>query len=468
MSNRRGANTIYANSFHRERVKTILLKRYRSKFSTKKNIELDKVLYREIDELLKNKNLNQTHLSAIEKKIASLTKASNKTTICASPSMDAGGSPKVEDRHLDPNTSLPPIRTGGESVEEDQWTRIIKHDMQKYIVEQRDFTLQEKEKKRKVKEELMKQINEKHNRSILERAQDGKYDDMLRKNVNHLEELEQSRVAERHEKIRREKSMRDQQLREEQDKKRRLQTEEKSREQRQLDQLKQKLNEEALAGKKKREQQLQEAVKLIQENEKYKLIQDSRKLKEREEDKKMLEEQARTMELQEKKYMDEVKAKEARVQALVKYAEEHVAKDEAVKKRLEEQRFIKGVIEREQREEIEERQRKKARKDNEVNAKKYLDEQMKEKLKKEEDEEKKSKEIVLQWRKDEEEFKQEQRTKSDELKKKNKAWYNDILQQATSIKVGKKKGQLMNERELLMNKKLLEGIQGVAESKKEP
>eukprot|EP01022_Parablepharisma_sp_SALTPOND_P012421 TRINITY_DN1595_c0_g1_i1.p2 TRINITY_DN1595_c0_g1~~TRINITY_DN1595_c0_g1_i1.p2 ORF type:complete len:513 (-),score=133.47 TRINITY_DN1595_c0_g1_i1:5666-7204(-) len=454
---RQSTRTSFPNTLRRERVRTILVKKYRSKFRTTRNPEFDQVLHREVDELLKTKNLNQTHLHAVEKKLEEFTKKANKT-VCYEP-IPQPNPPAMAEHKKEPSM-LPPIKPVSESMGQDQWSRIVEHDFKKFLDEQRENALKEREKKRKVKEELFRQIQDKQVRSKLEKTQEVKFDDMLKKHVDTLEELEQKRTAERIEKIRKEKLLRDQQLREEYERKKKQRIEDRLKEQKHLEEIKKKMEVEVMESKKKREHQLQEAVKLIQENEKFKALQDVKRLKEREEDKKMLEEQIRAMEMQEKKRVDEMKAKEARIQALTKYAEEHVTKNEVMKRRQEEQRFLKEVIEREKREEQEEIRRKKAQRERELNARRYLDEQMSEKKKRKEEEMVKSKELVETWRKDEETFKKEQKEKAEELKKRNKQWYNEVLRQVTELKEGKKKGHLMNEREFMINKKLIEEIEG--------
>lgn len=216
------------------------------------------------------------------------------------------------------------------------------------------------------------------------------------------------------------------------------------------------MDEELNESKKNREKRLLEAKKIREENEKNKLLQEKKKKEELEQDNKLLEDQNKLIELQDKKKMEEMKAKEKRMQALAKYAEENIGKKDLDKKKIEEIRFMKDALEREKREQLVEEKRKMQHRQNEVNARKLLDEQVKQKELKKEEERKKSKKLAEFWEKDAEDFTHEQKTKQIEYKKKHYDWHNDILKQISEKKDKTKKAILMNEREFLFNKQLID------------
>ena len=197
---------------------------------------------------------------------------------------------------------------------------------------------------------------------------------------------------------------------------------------------------------------------MMQENEKYKLILDKKKQEEREVEKRRIEQYSAAEEQQEKRKYEEMKAKEARIQALIKYAEEHVGKNEFIKRKAEEQKFLKELLEKEKKEEIEEVKRKKMHREKELKARRFLDEQMKEKALKVSEAEKRSRELVETWRLDDESFRKEQREKAGEVKKKNMAWADTIMRQIGDAKVKRRQQRLMDEREYQINKKLIEGV----------
>ncbi len=249
---------------------------------------------------------------------------------------------------------------------------------------------------------------------------------------------------------------------EECEKRKKQQTDQLSAEQRGLVELRKEMDMEALEARKRREKQLLEAVRLKQENEKYKEIVDKRRMDEREEEKKLMEIVNAAQREQERKQLEEIKAKEARIQALAKYAEEHVTKNETAKRRLEEQRFLKSVLDKEKRDELDEIRRKKEHREREINARRYLDDQMKEKEEKTKEEEKQSRALAESWRKDEVAYRREVKEKTSANKKRNALWYGEIVKQMNETQALRKRGSLMDDREYRLNKKLLEETAAIA------
>ena len=367
-------NTSLPATFRRDKIRTILINKYVKKYQVQKNPEIKQQITNEIDELLKSKNLNQTHLLSIEMKFKKLyrpNKLRNCNTASITPKVITQPESQISEMVFPPIKSINPPK--------DRWIQIMEYDIKKFATEEQNRSMYIKKQKLKVKEDLLKQISDRKLQLQMEKNKEHQLDEVLMKNINNEAEEEKRIVMRKVEKIKKERDLRDKQLKDELEKKRKVHFEEKLNEQKRLAELQKQINEEDIEAKKKRNQKLQEAVKLIQENEKYKVIQDSMKLKEREDDKRMLEEQIKSMEKQEMKRVEEMKAKEARIQALVKYSEEHVVKNEMEKKQREEQRFIKEILEKEKMDELKEKKQKEAHREMEVKALKCLDAQIQEK-----------------------------------------------------------------------------------------
>ena len=281
---------------------------------------------------------------------------------------------------------------------------------------------------------------------------------MIKSNINAEEKEEEKKITERIKKIMIEKELRTQQLQEEQEKRKKIKIEERIHEKKRLDEIKKQMEREVIESKKKREEQLKKAKDVIHENENYKKIQEKKRLLEKEEDKKLLIQQMKSMELRERERVDEMKAKEARIQALIKYSEDHVTKNETEIKRKEEQRFLKEILEREKMEELKEKEEKQKKKEKEVMTLRELESQIREKEKLRSEEKLKNKEFVKSMKKKEEAYKREEQIKADELKKKNIKWYGDIYKQIEESVSRKKKGILMSEAEFMINKKRIDEI----------
>lgn len=169
-----------------------------------------------------------------------------------------------------------------------------------------------------------------------------------------------------------------------------------------------------------------------------------------------IEKNNKLLEEQEKKRAEEFKMKDAKIKAFVKFTAETVGKKEIEKKQEEEKRFLKDLINKEKREQIEEDKKKNKQKQLEVNLRKYLEEQKKEKEKRKIEELQKNKELAEEWKKEADDFVKGEKAKANEVKKITKSVHEEILKQIQNRKKIVSREKLMNERELLINKKILE------------
>ena len=455
---RKALSVDVSKRFKRDKIRFLLINRFQTKFNTKKNPQLNNLLYNEIDQLLSSKNVAQSRLSMIERKLANYAKNSNSSSSYALLSHKKIQKPKLKNNINNSVVALPQITKLMFKVEDDPWAKIIYHNTKKYKEEQRDLEMKMQEKKKTIREMLLKQIEEKIQKKKLERQQEVEIENRLKESISRQEELDKNEIKIKFDKIRKEKIIRDQQLREEYERKQRAKTEEQAKEQKRLDELKKQIDTELKEDKKKREQKYKDAAKLIKENERYRNLHIQEEIKQREEDKRILQENIKSMELQEQKRIDEMKAKEARIQALVKYAEVHVVKNEVEKRRQEEQIFLKEILKHEKEKVKEEKNKLKQRKEMEISNLKCLDEQLKDKRVKAEEEKKRNLILADYWKKEEEVYKKEKKEKEEESRLKNKQWFNDVLEQINENKKSKGKYPLMNEQEFLLNKKLMQEI----------
>lgn len=476
---RGNANTAYnvfnMSFYHRDKLKRLLTTNYRSKFKTARNPELEFAVRKGLDELFQSKNLNHSQLLTFEKQLQSLSKDRHNTSFIPQrnnpeiidPSAQYQNEIEVskqlnkttadlEPKNLRNSSLLPAINVSTNISDKDQWAQILDHDLKKYAEERRMVAFKEAEKKRKVKDQLVKQMQD---RMILNQREKEKQKEYYRKleEENKILDVKEKKVCQdKQEKVKIERMLRQNQLKDEQNRKKKAFVEELNREKLQLNVIQKEIEEESNENKKNRERRLLEARKIREENERNKQLQEKKKREESEEDIKLMERMNKLVEMQEKKRVEEIKQKEQRMQALAKYAEENIGKKDLEKKKTEEKRFLKDTLEREKKDQQEEQNRMKLRRQAEVNAKVMLDEQIKQKEAKKHEEKAKSKQLAASWKQESDKFVQEQSIKVQEYKKKNINWHNEVLKQIAEKKETSKKVSLMNERELLINKQLID------------
>ncbi len=466
----------------RENVKKLLLRKYRTKFRCTRNPQFDLALRSEIDSLMGSKDISQRRLAAVERKLQSLSVSVNIGS-CIKPDV-----PTMENQNTVSMTLAAPVQTRqeqiqqsqsatdggvlpairyGESLDQDYWGKIVENDLRKFAEEQRRAKFQQSEKQHRVRDELLRQIERRKEAKSLERLEDRSYDQRMLKLAEGMDEAEKKRALERLEKVRKEKQLRDRQLKgntdssceyriEEFERKRKTRSDELTAEQKNLETIRKKMVEEDLEGRKRREKRLQGAAQLRQENDNSRKIQDKRRLEEQEEEKRMVRIMAEAQERQQRLQLEETKAKDARIHALAKYAEEHVTKKDEVKRRMEEQRFIRAVLDKEKQDELDEKRRKQEHRQRELNARKYLDRQLEEKAARDQSEKRESRKLVETWRNEEESYRREQQEKMSATKRRNQAWRQEIVRQIGQSRDLKRRRDIMDEREFLINRKLIE------------
>jgi hypothetical protein len=172
-------------------------------------------------------------------------------------------------------------------------------------------------------------------------------------------------------------------------------------------------------------------------------------------EKKELAELHKALVLQDQRKLEEKRVKEERMQALVANAGQHIMRREKERQRDEEQRFLRSLLEREKSEQLREERNRTQHRQRELNAWKYLDEQVRQKALRLSEEKQRSKLLASSWRQDAEEYKKELLNKSQETKKRHQDIHREIMAQIEEKQSRSKRLQYMNEREYLINKPLI-------------
>eukprot|EP01022_Parablepharisma_sp_SALTPOND_P019043 TRINITY_DN31_c1_g1_i3.p3 TRINITY_DN31_c1_g1~~TRINITY_DN31_c1_g1_i3.p3 ORF type:complete len:545 (-),score=114.54 TRINITY_DN31_c1_g1_i3:3860-5494(-) len=454
----------------REQVKNILLSKYRVKYGAIKQPELESVIKQEVESLMRREKVYQSHLQTLERRIKSLVSRSvdrschGKVTDVPNnkpvPSgMNASLIVQSENKRLDESTNslLPSINKSQIiSASKNQWAKIIEYDLVKYKEDiQKEAELQNA-KKQRIRAELDRQIREKaYAREIAKKAEYEK-DLIMINQAKVQEDLEARKVTEIRKKTIQERSLRDKQRQEEYERKRKEREQELLSEKEQLEKLRAEMQKELASIQTKRQKELENAKQVLEENEKNKKLRENEKRKEHEVEKEMIRKHQKMLEEQEKKRFEEFKAKEARIQAFLKLTADTVVKDDEMKRKEEEQKLIKNLIEREQKERQEEENKKRLWKEKERSMKSYLDSQVKEKREMLAMEKDRNKEIAKIWESKAKEHLEKEKVEVEKKKLKQKQLRSDIIKQIIEKRENLSKGIEMSQIEEAINKKILE------------
>ena len=221
---RNGLQANMQNSLHREKIKCLLVNRYMSKFNFKKNVKLKDQFNEEIEELLQSKNVTQKSLHILEKKFSILCKSidcrsslknniDNEVAPIGTSCQKVNIIPQSEETTL----TLPPIKSSINLMEgsisnrlpDTNWSKLIAYKAKKYVDEQKEMYIKEKNKKLMIKEDLLKQIQDKHERIKQEKKQEEKVNEIVKQKINKEEEDYQKQVIKRFEKMKMEREIRD-------------------------------------------------------------------------------------------------------------------------------------------------------------------------------------------------------------------------------------------------------------------
>jgi hypothetical protein len=342
--------------------------------------------------------------------------------------------------------------------EDDEWQAIQNFNIMLHYEEQKQSTLREQERKRLIKEELDRQVREKNKRKKRENEEDKEYEHVQKKHIDLLNEKEKDRMRETQAKINNEKKSRDQQLQEEKIRKRLAEKQEFRQEQEVVARLRAEMEEESRNITEKRVQEKEYLQRMLVENELQKKYQQDEVEKEKLEDIKAQEAYNNMLEQQERDRANEVAERERRAQEFMGKMADTVIKNMDSKQRDEENKIRQYEMEKEQQDRRHDQRSKHKLEEEKRKMREFLAKQVEEKKRKENIEKELNDEQAFMWKKDRENYEQEETRISNKIKSINKD-NADFLNRQMGEKEDAKKGK-MNMQEYLLNKQLLKDING--------
>jgi hypothetical protein len=340
--------------------------------------------------------------------------------------------------------------------EEDEWQAIQNFNIMLHHEEQKQTALREQERKRLIKEELDRQVREKNKRKNREQLEEKEYEQVQKQHLNLLETKEQQRMRETQQKIENEKKSRDQQMQEEKLRKRMAERKEYDQEKQVVKRLHSEMEDERKQVQEKRRQEKEYLQIMLQENESQKQRQLEDQERERQEDIEAQEAYNRMLEQQEKDRIREVEDRERRAQEFMGRMADTVIKKMDAKQKGEEEKIRQYEIEKEMADRRHDDRAQRRRDEEKRKMREFLAKQVEDKKRKENIEKELNDEQANMWRKDRENYEQEEKRINDKIKKINKE-NAEFLAKQVGEKEDAKKGK-MDMNEYLLNRQLLKDI----------
>jgi hypothetical protein len=340
--------------------------------------------------------------------------------------------------------------------EEDEWQAIQNFNIMLHYEEQKQTALREQERKRLIKEELDRQCREKNKKKKREQLEEKEYEQVQQQHLKLLETKEQQRVREAHQKVENEKRSRDQQMQEEKLRKRMSEKQEYEQEKQVVKRLHSEMDEERKQVMEKRRQEKEYLQIMLQENEQQKKRQLNDQDREKQEDVEAQEAYNIMLEQQENDRIREVEERERRAQEFMGRMADTVIKNMDAKQREEEEKIRQYEMDKENSDRRHDDRAQKRREIEKSRMREFLARQVEDKKKKEYIEKELNDEQATMWRKDRENYEQEEKRINDKVKKINKE-NAEFLTRQVGEKDEAKKGK-MDMNEYLLNRQLLKGI----------
>ena len=367
------------------------------------------------------------------------------------------GEPSPADPHDDLMSVQSRTKSSLSNVnEEDEWQAIQNFNIMLHHEEQKQAVMREQERKRLIKEELDRQIKEKNKRKKREQLEDKEYETLQKKHIELLSEKEKERLRETQSKIENEKRSRDQQLQEEKIRKRLAEKQEYQQEQEVVHRLQAEMEEERRAANEKRLQEKEYLQRMLVENELQKKHQQAEFDKEKDEDIKAQEAYNNMLEQQEKDRANEIAERERRAQEFMGKMADTVIKNMDAKQREEEDKIRQYEMEKEMKDRRHDDRTRSKQEDEKRKMREFLAKQVEEKKRREKIEKELNDEQATMWRRDRENYEQEEQRIANKVKNINKE-NADFLSRQMGEKEEAKRGK-MNMQEYLLNKQLLKDI----------
>ena len=340
----------------------------------------------------------------------------------------------------------------------DEWTEI---ELYNGILSKmrKDYEKQtKKDKIQEIRDTLKEQIIERNKVKKRELEEKQHYDKIVATSVKKDKRETDLIRMERQRKINQERALRDEQLFLEHKRKAMFAEEKRNYEGALVAKLQKEIKEEKDNAVQKRLKELTECRKLIKENELAKATMAEKKKKERADDAAALERYEKHLEEQDKKRAEEMKQRELRMQARMNKMKETVIDRQGKKEKEEELKLLKQVQERESREELKEKSDK-IKADREImHLREFLAQQVQEKKQAKQFEKEKNSMFIKQVLEKDDQDRDEEKEKT-EKRKHLEEMNHKFLETQMEEKNRKQFG--MSGEEFLINKKLLKEISDI-------
>jgi len=219
----RNAPPIRGISGHRDHLKSLLINKFRTKYGANNRPELDLAIKNEVEGLLRQEKVYQTHLQTLETRLKNLVSAEkNKRKINSSlvavdnkNELNLSSLKDPQTKKLNESSVLPSINRSqilNSASKNSQWAKIMEYDLVQYKEELKKNCEIENLKKKKIRNELEKQIREKMNAREAAKKSEYENDIVLLNKAKTEEEKELQKIYETKKKSVLEKSKLDQQL----------------------------------------------------------------------------------------------------------------------------------------------------------------------------------------------------------------------------------------------------------------
>ena len=354
-------------------------------------------------------------------------------------------------------SQVAPTEVYSELAEEDEWTAIQKFNTLLHYEEQKQQMLREQERKKLIREELDRQLKEKLRKKAEEVQEKEMYEQLQKEHIKLLGQREQEKLNLQRQKILQEKESRDRQLKEDRHRKRKEDKEQFRQEIELVERLQREMENERNMLREKREQERNYLRKMLQENEDNKRALNNAKAQEREHDIQIQEEYAKMLDKQEADRNHEFEQRERRAQDFMNKLASNVIKGQQGRKHQEDENLLKYELEREMRLRLEDERRAERDRQEKEEMRRLLAKQMNEKRLREAAEKAHNDEQAMIWKKDKENYEEEERRLNRKIKEINNE-NADFLQRQMTEKASRSGARRMNRQEFQLNKPLLREI----------
>jgi len=468
----------------REQLKGMLINKFKSKYGNISSINqkvadfiqnqklteeslklLDKAIKNEADDRPASQKSTKSHKSTKPEPPKETKKDPETASVKSYASSNIGDQPQEKVKEAAPikDDDEMSVSSKGSKVskisinENDEWAAIVKFNTDLNLEEIREEAERAKKQKEIMKQELDKQLIEKKEINHMSKTEEDAYIALNKQYLAMLAEKEANKQNDAHNKMLEQKKARDQQLHAESKRKKNIIHEEAMKDHETVQRLKKELEEEKHIAITRKKLEREHMTKMMEENTQAKKKSEEEALKEKDEDKKAQEQYALMLEKQEQDRLNQLKSREKKTQDIMNSMAGKVLQEKDKRMQDEEERIKQFELAKKVKEQKTEEA--KARK-LALQKKKMCDElarQVEEKKKRAEFENKMCKDQAMMWKRDVEDYYEEEKKVSEKIKDINKEHQSILMQQ---IAENKKRAMAdkMNINEFLLNKKLLEQI----------